>query len=72
MKITRFIEEDVILDEQEEREVNELAERVGKEVGWSKFGESHKEDFARYAIYLANNLPYGILKAMDIYRGVHK
>lgn len=33
MKITRFIEEDVILDEREEQEVNELAERVSKKIG---------------------------------------
>ena len=63
---------DAILDEQTEQEVNELAERVGKEVGWSKGGECHKEDFARCAIHLANNLPYGVLKAMDVYRNVHK
>lgn len=72
MKITRFIEENIILDEKEEQEVNELTERVSKEIGWSKYGESHKENFARCAIYLANNLPYGILKAMDVYRNVHK
>ena len=68
MKISRYIEDDVILDEQEEQEVNKLIERVDKQVGWF----SNKEYYARCAIYLANNLPCGILKAMDVYRGVHK
>ena len=70
MKISRYIEDDVILDEQEEQEVNKLIERVDKQVGWCKF--SNKEYYARCAIYLANNLPCGILKAMDVYRDVHK
>lgn len=71
MKTTDFIKEDVVLDEQEEKEVKELAERVAKTVGWSKYGEPRKEKFARIAIYLANNIPCGVLKAMDEYRHVH-
>lgn len=71
MKITRFIDENIILDEQEEQEFNKLIKYVDKETNWT-LEQSYKKDFIRCAIYLTNNLPYGILKAMDYYRHIYK